>query len=442
MRPKHSIRLLIIYSFVLTAFTDGKNNINAYTKINQKYNAPTSYYDTTNPTTASFLLISDIHLNSSATQNAAHGDTGDSLWLAAKREIDTLIAGKKPKFIIVLGDLPKHDNTTKEDSNNVRQNIEQVLTWFKDSANIPAGVPLIYVPGNNDSWNGDYSAFTLPDSIYNGYAYPFIHVDSAKAAGHACIANDSLQRSIGCYSVYPLGRANKLKLIVLNTVIFTKNNNLPYSPDPQRQAIDATTEINWLLAQLEQAKQNDEKVLLAMHVPPGIDGFAGTDMWYDTNIENIFLNAIDKYHNNITGLLAGHTHMDGVRLLLDSTNHVDALLLSAAGIAPGHGNNPGVKLVQYNDSDYTLKDFTEYYMNFWNADKTGTVRDWDSSFSFSSLAADYNISSMTMLNWFQKNNKDNIDNLEYSIYSDKSDKPEGSSFINEVNSSIYVSYRK
>ncbi len=364
--------------------------------------------------------------------------------MAAKKEIDTLIADKKPTFIIVLGDLPKHDDVTKGDSNNVRQNIVQVLTWFKDSANIPAGVPLIYVPGNNDSWNGDYSAFTLPDSIFNGYAYPFIHVDSAKAADHACIANDSLQKSIGCFSVYPLGKANKLKLIVLNTVIFTKSNNLPYSPDPQRQAMDATTQMNWLLTQLEQAAQNDEKVLLAMHVPPGIDGHADTGMWYDKDIENIFLNAIDKYQNNIAGLLAGHTHMDGVRLLMDSTSHVDALLLSAAGIAPGHGNNPAVKLVQYNDSDYTLKDFTEYYMNFWNADipATGTLRDWDGVFSFSNLAPDYDISSMTMLNWFQKNNKDNIDKLEYSIYTDKSNKPEKSSFIDEINSSIYVSYRK
>ena len=144
----------------------------------------------------------------------------------------------------------------------------------------------------------------------------------------------------------------------------------------------------------------------------------------------------------MTGLLAGHTHMDGVRLLLDSTNHVDALLLSAAGIAPGHGNNPAVKLVQYNDSDYTLKDFTEYYMNFWNADKTGTLRDWDAAFCFSSLAPGYDFSSMTMLTWFQKNNKDSINKLVDSIYTDKSKKPERNSFLNEVNSSIYVGYRK
>jgi sphingomyelin phosphodiesterase acid-like 3 len=441
MNTKYFLQLLIIYSILLTAFMGGNSTGNGYPKKIENYNGSTLYYDTTH-LPASFLVISDIHLNSSASQNAAHGDTGDSLWMAAKKEIDTLIADKKPRFIIVLGDLPKHDDLTKGDSNNVRQNFEQVLTYFKDGANIPAGVPMVYVPGNNDSWNGDYSAFTLPDSIYRMYAYPFIHVDSVMAPDHACIANDSLQKSIGCFSMYPLGKANKLKVIVLNTVIFTKTRNSPYSPDPQRQSIDATTEINWLLTQLEQAAQNDEKVLLAMHVPPGIDGFAGTDMWNDKDIENIFLKAVEKYQNNITGLLACHTHMDGVRLLMDSTSHIDALLLSVAGIAPGHGNNPAMKFIEYSDSDYALKDFTEYYMNYWNADGTGTLRDWDSSFSFGRIASGYDFSSMTMLTWFQKNNKENIDKLVYSIYTDKSKKPEKSSFINEINSSIYVGYRK
>jgi len=439
MHPKYLLQLLISISLFLTAFTTGRHTTHAYPKKNYE---PASYNDTTHPL-ASFLLISDIHLNSDASQNAAHGDTGDSLWMAAKNEIDTLIADKKPRFIIVLGDLPKHDNSTKGDSDNVRHNIEQVLAYFKDSAHIPAGVPLVYVPGNNDSWNGDYSAFTLPDSIYTMYSYPFVHVDSGASPNHACIANDSLQKSLGCFSMYPLGKANKLKVIVLNTVIFTSSRSFRYSNDPQLQTIDATTEINWLLTQLEQAAQNDEKVLLAMHVPPGLDGFAGTDMWYDKDIENIFLKAVEKYQNNIAGLLAGHTHMDGLRLLMDSSSHVDALLLSVPGIAPGHGNNPAVKLVAYNDSDYALKNFTAYYMNFWNADGTGTLRDWDSSFSFSPIATGYDISSMSMLTWFQKNNDTaNINKLVYSIYTDKSKKPETSSFANEINRSIYIPYPK
>jgi len=73
MPPKYFFQLLIGTSLFLSAFIKSNN--------------------TTHPT-PSFLLISDIHLNSGATQNAAHGDTGDSLWLAAKKEIDTLIANK------------------------------------------------------------------------------------------------------------------------------------------------------------------------------------------------------------------------------------------------------------------------------------------------------------------------------------------------------------
>jgi sphingomyelin phosphodiesterase acid-like 3 len=438
VNTKYFLKLLIISSILLTAFREVGSIGHGYPK---NINVELIPHDTTRPL-SSFLVISDIHLNRSASQKSAHGDSGDSLWMAAKEEIDTLIADKKPGFIIVLGDLPRHDTSTKRDSVKVRQNMEQVIKYFTDSANIPSDIPLIYVPGNNDSWNGDYSAFTLPDSIYKMYGYPFLHVDSEMASDHACIADDRLLRSIDCYSMYPLGKENKLKVIVLNTVIFTRNKDFPYSKkDTLRQSNDATNEINWLLQELERTSQNGEKVLIAMHVPPGVDGYTGNFMWYDQNMQNSFLEAIAKYHDNIIGLLSGHTHMDGIRLLRKDS--VTSLLISIPGISPGHGNNPAMKVIEYNNGNFELKDFTTYYMDYWNPDGKGTLRNWDSSFRFSSIAPGYDISSMTMRTWFQKNNnKENIDTLVHSIYTDKSRKPEQSTFMHEITSSIYVDYQK
>jgi len=429
----------------MAIFAGVKCTHNAYPKKNANNNGVTQ--KDTIPPLSSFLVISDIHLNSGASQADADGDTGDSLWMAAKKEIDTLIKTKKPRFIIVLGDLPKHDTLTKRDSIKVRQNIENVIRYFKDSAGIPAGIPLVFVPGNNDSWNGDYSALTFPDSIYKKYGYPFINVDAQSVSGRACVANDSLLRRLGCFSIDPLGSENKLKLIVLNTVIFTKSKGFPYSPDTMQQSADAITQINWFLQQMEQAAQNDEKVLLAMHVPPGLDGYSRKDMWYDKNIEGIFLKTIEKYQKNISGLLAGHTHMDGVRLLTTEAGDVDALLLSVAGVAPGHGNNPSVKLIEYNPGNFALQDFNVYYMNYWNLCMNKTSKNceprltaWNDSFSFRNTFNDND--TLSMLQHFQQmnneNKKDEINYFVNEIYSDYGKKADS----NQVDTSIYVAYPK
>lgn len=446
MNTKYFFQISISCSIFLAACAALKHTRNSYPRqiVNSSELAK---YDTTN-SLPSFLVISDIHLNSSAAQNAAHGDTGDSLWMAAKMEIQKLIAERKPRFIIILGDLPRHDTTTKRDSILVRQNIRQVITWFKDSAKIPGEIPLIYVPGNNDSWNGDYSALTLPDSVYKFDGYPFVNVDSAMAKDHAYVANDSLLRSIGCFSVYPLGNNNKLKVIALNTVIFNKAAGFPYSQDTTEQSTDAAKEINWLWRQLQQSAQNNEKVLLAMHIPPGIDGYSLKNMWYDKNTENSFLSAIEKYQNNIVGLLAGHTHMDGVRLLTSGDGDIDALLISVAGVAPGHGNNPSMKLIEYNPDNFALENFSVYYMKYWNRFNNENkyeqrLTGWNDSFSFRNTA-DYNHISdtLSLLQYFQEMkslHKDaDINHLVNEIYSDYGKKPDSS----EVGTSIYVNYRK
>lgn len=375
-----------------------------------------------------FLVISDIHLFAGATQHEANGDTGDSLWLLAKAEIKKIIDERKPSFIIILGDLPRHETATKKDSLSVRQSIVAVIKYFKDSANIPGEIPLIYIPGNNDSWNGDYSAFTLPDSLYNTYGYPLLHVKALPSRHQACIGDNSLMKSLDCFSAYPLGKKGKLRLIVLNTVIFTKSRSFPYSAITTQQDIDATRQLNWMIKELKNAASHHEKVLIAMHVPPGLDGYSGKNMWYSRQIEHDFLQAIITYKKNIIGLLAGHTHMDGIRLFLDSTEQVSSLLISSPGIAVGHGNNPGIKLIEYNPHDFALQNFTTYYMNYWDnclnkkSDSCGErLTGWNDSFNFRS---EFSINGpLSMLQYFQEHPKkeyvEETINKFYSVYGKK-----------------------
>lgn len=384
----------------------------------------------TNP---NFLIISDLHLHNGKTQVQAAckcGDSGNDLWDAAKKEIAVIIKTNKPSFIIVLGDLPYHADDSLKDINEVRESFYAAYTDLKHISENDQ-IPLIMAPGNNDSYGGDYHALEL-----NNYNYlPALSLFQANS--NACYG-DAVNQNLGYYSIYPLGINNKLKVVVLNTVILCRPNKNKYLLYGDNKAADTKAELTWLKNQLDQASINKERVLITMHVPPGTDGYSGNEMWESALIQNQFLDLIHAHQKNIIGLLSSHTHMDGIRLLRDSSQkNITALLISAPAIAPGHGNNPSLKSINYN-ADYALTNFTTYYMGV--GGKTDMVTNWDASFSFKSQTNYHG--HKPMLPYFKEQNKNDtlaIKAFVFNIYSAMGNKK-----INhtETDKTIYVDYRK
>jgi 3',5'-cyclic AMP phosphodiesterase CpdA len=378
-------------------------------------------------------------------QQDTKNNTGYDLWNAAKKEIDCLIKNNHPSFIVVLGDITRHEDFTKSDSFSVRKNMLRVMNYFKNDTAEIGTIPFIYIPGNNDSWNGDYSAFTLPDTVYEKFGYPMLHVASSTATSGACIANDSLQKQLGCFSLYPLGKENKLRLIVLNTVIFSANKKaFTYAAfnSKLKQRMDAKTEMDWLGNQLKTAQEQDEQVLIAMHIPPGKDGHNGRPMWYEDfdSVQMQFLQLMGQYQKSIIGLLAGHTHMDGIRLLRNRVgDSIISLLISAPGITPGHGNNPAMKLITYNPANhFALQNFTSFYMNFWDTKHSGSIKTWNPADSFSFKTVTGYDGSLPMLQYFQQANPVVISHFVDSIYTANSPKKHPG----EIDTTIYVDWYK
>jgi hypothetical protein len=180
--------------------------------------SPTSLPGTANP---SFLLISDIHLHGEDDQSpdiTKNSDSGKDLWDSAENKIRSVLSGRagfvKPKFIIYLGDLPWH----AKDSNSVQiadamENAGQVLKDLRQLAE-RADIPLLYVPGNNDSEDGDYAPFSK--NIFR---------KDPKGAKHWPLINGALLDTtlwdLGCYSTLPLGQQGGPLVLVLNSNIFT-----------------------------------------------------------------------------------------------------------------------------------------------------------------------------------------------------------------------------
>src|ERR1700733_7656138 len=122
--------------------------------------------DTASP---SFLVISDIHLHGEDDQSpaiTANSDSGKDLWDSAEHKIRSVLSGQagvaRPKFIIYLGDLPWHAKDPSQ-VRNVMENAGTALSGLRALAE-QAHIPLLYVPGNNDSEDGDYGPFS--DSLF------------------------------------------------------------------------------------------------------------------------------------------------------------------------------------------------------------------------------------------------------------------------------------
>jgi sphingomyelin phosphodiesterase acid-like 3 len=431
MKIKKVRRLPVVY-FIAAILCIGFNKIGPGVYDAEKRLVVT---DTSNPV-SSFLVISDVHLNRYEKQALSDGDTDYDLWDSAKIEINKLLDSNnasKPKFVLVLGDLPFHVKDDLSDMDSVRNSFDTVYENLNAIANA-AGVPLIIVPGNNDSYDGDYHQLN-PDH-YTNLFYP----DSI-----ASFADNSLA-GIGVYSIYPLGKDKKLRLIVLNTVMFSfpkANKNFFYGTNRQ---LHTDLQMSWLRTQLQQVADSHETALIAMHIPPGNDGYTTHStrkiyLWDNKlqfegrPVQNAFLDIIDSFKINIAGLLSSHSHMDGIRLLMNNDS-VSSLLISVPSITPGHKNNPSFKLVSFNAAkNYELEDFTTWYMQYWKNDKK--VTNFSNHFSFiNEFHCEPNTSMLSNIKAILEKNKNELNKDIDSIYTVKNGPPAATH--NNAGVTIYV----
>lgn len=348
-------------------------------------------------TAGSFIAVSDIHLDSSNTPT----------WEAAAKTITQMAqgnnGGSKPSFILYLGDLPVHSDP--HSSAQVANAMHEAGVALKDLRGIAeqANIPLLYLPGNNDSYTGDYHVFdttVFKEDNMGTDRWPVIPGNKSISHQQDPYISDQSLSQLGCYAAFPLGRSVPLKVIALNTVMFSQQHSdsvgMAYNysnahPEWRQQHTDL--EISWLFQQLQIARDSGQQVLIAMHIPPGIDGYTGANslgtggklMWDSTlkfrgqvKVEDFFVALITTYKDNIVGLIGGHTHLDGIRVVLGDNNTPVLPYISVPAISADHGNNSSFKLVEFDPAQkFTLTNFITYYHR-----KTDPVIQFDSTYSF------------------------------------------------------------
>lgn len=244
-----------------------------------------------------------------------------------------------------------------DQASNIQQFIDNTFTFVATEIRAYVdNVPVIYAPGNIDTYSGGYgptSAFLADINIQSAILNLFLN------KANSTFATDF--PSGGYYSVQPAG---------LNVVVIALNSNSFVDGSPTYT--DATAELTWLDSQLESAQAAGKKAWILMHVPPGansqniaqvaavpsdVDASDASMMW-DSGLQSTFMSKLAKYSGVVTLILAGHTHMDEYRIL--PTGDVVEQL---PGISPCFGNNPAYKILTVAQNTLTPTDYQSYNYN-------------------------------------------------------------------------------
>lgn len=295
-----------------------------------------------------FLTLSDIHYGDNNIVGDGQ-DTGPELLKLTENKIKEL--SPSVNFILFLGDIPTHGLLF----NSAKEHYEKIVFHSLYRSNI-AAKPIFYIPGNNDSLQGNYQAFEA-----NGIS-PLTYATDWNGACAYCndlIIDGSHMYHDGYYSSYVIPKNKEIILLALNATQWTKIagvRRIFYSKYANQEE-DASTQLAWMEDQLKNHRA--KQLLIAMHEPPGTS-YLGTPIWYK-RYEQEFIRILAQYHHlygQIT-LLSSHTHMEEFRKIqLD--NGVNIYDYSTPSISRNHHNNPSMKVFSLN-KDLQINDFTTYY---------------------------------------------------------------------------------
>ncbi len=356
-------------------------------------------------TAAEMLVLSDIHFDPTADralvdrlaaaaperwepilaeEASRMSDYGeDSDWKLLASALAAMKAQEKPDLVLVTGDFLAHqfrahfDAAAGDHSDAAfRSFVAKTMRFIalELRATFPA-TSILPVLGNNDSDCGDYAlrpggAF-LSDTA--GIAAELIGPDAGEAFQRSW-------RALGNYVVPTAAAAGQL-VIVVNTNFFSPHYKNACGQNTDGRPAAAT--LAWLSETLREAAAHHQKVWLAYHIPPGIDAFATARHaacpispvpMFAEPYARAFHGLMERSRAMVVASLAGHTHMDGFRLLADAGKPFGFVVMDPA-LSPIYGQNPAFKRISLDD-DGRIADQAVYYLANLPAAARGARPQW------------------------------------------------------------------
>ncbi|GAB6020689.1 hypothetical protein CHUAL_003358 [Chamberlinius hualienensis] len=258
-------------------------------------------------------------------------------------------------LIYYTGDIPTHDvwNQTKDGNN---QRIKLTTDLIK--SRFPTVNIAFFSAGNHESEPCD--GYPVP-MAYDDYNMSYLYTQFNSIWTSFTPDVDSTTILKGGYYSYDV-RPN-LRVISLNTNYAHDRNwwLIVQSQDP-------TEQLQWLIDQLDDAEQNNIKVHIIGHIPPG----KFTYVW-----SRNFRDVVDRYKSTIAGQFYGHTHHDEFEVIYDDED--TTFPISVAHIAPsvttGSRLNPAFRIYtvdgDYTDTTWQVLDYEEHWLDINQANADG-----------------------------------------------------------------------
>ncbi|KAL7267736.1 hypothetical protein RUND412_009662 [Rhizina undulata] len=168
-------------------------------------------------------------------------------------------------------------------------------------------------------------------------------------------ASSAADSNYGSYSV--LHANSNLRIISVNSNFWYKQNFWLYEETMER---DPSSQLAWLVTELQAAETAGERVYLLMHMPMGRpDAFHDASNYYDQIIQ--------RYEATIAAIFTGHTHKDEFEIAYtDYTNPTADSAVAITYIAPAltpTSGNPTFRIYSVDPVTYGVLDVVTYFAN-------------------------------------------------------------------------------
>jgi sphingomyelin phosphodiesterase acid-like 3 len=309
-----------------------------------------------------------------------------------------------PVFVTVSGDLTTHNFNCKYYSLVKDPPVGGLSDFAAKTAEFVALMlnaafpksPIYLSLGNNDSSCRDYAeteAGPKPDNTYfNQVAKVFATVALDSDNAKSILATFPTR---GDYTVLLPKPFVDTRLIVLQDLFESAGYGGPCSGTNPNDPTAA--QIAWLKTRLDDAKVKHFWIMA--HIPPGVDPYNtihgnGGCPADNTLTTDDFADTLRDSTSDIGLVLYGHTHMDEMRLIVDSSGNGKVAGRLNPSITAWNKNYPSFTVAQIDPTRALLVDFTVYR----SSDKTGNGN-WDYKYTYSDAYGqpDYSAASLTTL---------------------------------------------
>lgn len=283
-------------------------------------------------------------------------DTNVKLLHETMAELKFAAQTNRARFVILLGDFLAHNyrdkyfqyatEKTQEAFSLFTRKTFEYLTQEVNTA-LP-NINVYSVIGNNDSYSGHNDLSTLEPLVKD---LTQIWSQQLRDRKSRFTFQDQFKNA-GYFSLRVPGD-DSLVLIGLNTNLFSASVN------KDEADAKAKEQLKFLHEQLMKARYRRDKVLILMHISDNINVFntittGQTRPFWHTEYSDAFKAELKQFESNISGVIAGHVHLDWFGLLGNIP------MPSVSSISPEH-NNPGYKVFNYSLCNKNLTNYQTYF---------------------------------------------------------------------------------